>query len=129
MKMDPLGNSRAVAQELVSFAQEQGVDLEPLLNDDMFVTDKRWIWFWRKDPLPGTGPANEPLGTLHYNMQGAISVLPSKLKDSASAFRGAWTEAGTFESVEQGFALVKAWLLDRKEVDDLPSRSARRYGI
>ena len=62
-------------------------------------------------------------------MQGAISVLPSSLKGSAGAFRGAWSEAGTFEDMEQAFELVKAWLLDWKEVDDLPSRSVRRYGI
>lgn len=127
--MDPIENSRAVAQELVSLAHKQGFDLEPLRNDDMFVADRRWIWCWRKNSLPGTGPVNEPLGTLHYNMQGAISVLPSKLKDSASAFRGAWTEAGTFETLEEAVALLKAWLLDHKEVDDLPSRSVRRYGI
>ena len=34
-------------------------------------------------------------------MQGAISVLPSRLKESAGAFRGAWSEAGTFENMEQ----------------------------
>lgn len=127
--MDPIDNSRAVAQELASLAQEQGVDLEPIRKDDMFIGNRRWIWFWRKDELPYSGPANEPLGTLHYNMQGAISELPSKLKDSASAFRGAWTEAGTFENLEQAFALLKAWLLDQKEVDDLPHRCVRRYGI
>ena len=75
--MDPIDNSRAVAHELISLALEQGVDLEPLCNDDVFIKDKRWVWFWRKDLLPGTGPADEPLGTLHYNMQGAISVLPT----------------------------------------------------
>jgi hypothetical protein len=127
--MDPIENSRAVAHEVVSFAQEQGVDLEPIRNDDVFIKDRRWIWFWRKDSLPGTGPADEPLGTLHYNMQGTISLLPSRLKGSAGAFQGAWSEAGTFENLEQAFALVKAWLLDWKEVDDLPSRSVRRYGI
>jgi hypothetical protein len=127
--MDPLENSRAIVQELVSLAQEQGVDLEPLRKDDMFIKDRRWIWCWRKDSLPGTGPASEPLGTLHYNMQGTVSALPSRLKGSAGAFRGAWSEAGTFENLEQAFELVKAWLLDWKEVDDLPSRSVRRYGI
>lgn len=127
--MDPIDNSRAVAHELISLALEQGVDLEPLRQDDVFIKDRRWVWFWRKDVLPGTGPADEPMGTLHYNMQGAISVLPSRLKESASAFRGAWSEAGTFEDMGQAFELVKAWLLDGKEVDDLPSRSVRRYGI
>lgn len=127
--MDPVDNFRSTAQELVSFARQQGIDLEPFRKDFAFEKDHRYIDFWRKDELPGTGPANEPLGTLHYNMQGAISVLPNKLKDSAGAFRGAWTEAGTFESVAQAFAFLKAWLLDHKEVDDLPGRFVRRYGI
>ena len=127
--MDPLENSRAVAQEHVALAQEQGVDLEPLRNDDLFLSDRRWIWFWRKDSLPGTGPAQEPLGTLHYNMQGAISVLPDYLKGSEGLFRGAWSEAGTFDSLEQAFELLKAWLIDRKEVDELPPRHVRRSGI
>jgi hypothetical protein len=127
--MDPLDNSRAVAQELVSLAQGRGIDLEPLRKDDTFLKDRRWIWCWRKDSLPGTGPADEPLGTLHYNLQGAITVLPNRLKESARAFQGAWSEAGTFENMEQAFELVKAWLLDWKEIDDLPSRSVRRYGI
>ncbi len=127
--MDPIENSRTVAQELVSLAREQGVDLEPLRKDDVFIKDRRWVWFWRKDSLPGTGPADEPLGTLHYNMQGIIAALPNRLQGSASAFQGTWSEAGTFEDLGQAFELVRAWLLDRKEVDDLPTRSVRRYGI
>jgi hypothetical protein len=127
--MDPVENSRAVAQELVSLAKQQGVDLEPMRNGDIFRTDQRFVWFWRKDELPYSGPANEEIGTLHYNMQGKIESLPNVLKDSASAFRGMWTEAGTFENIEQAFALLKAWLIDRKEVDYLPFRRTRRYGI
>ena len=79
--------------------------------------------------FPGTGPADEHEGTLHYNMQGAISVLPSALRGVVGAFHGAWSEAGTFENLEQAFELVKAWLLDCREIDDLPSRSVRRYGV
>ncbi|HTU91238.1 MAG TPA: hypothetical protein VMF69_14255 [Gemmataceae bacterium] len=127
--MDPVENVRATAQELLSFAEEQEVDVGPFCTDGHFEKDQRWVFFWRKDELPYSGPAGEKEGTLHYNMQGVISVLPNKLKESAGAFRGAWTEAGTFENVEQAFALLKAWLLDRKEVDELPSRSVRRYGI
>ena len=127
--MDPIENSRAVAQELISLAREQGVNLEPFCTDGHFHNDQRWIFLWRKDELPYSGTVDEPLGTLHYNMQGTIAVLPSKLKDSASAFQGMWTEAGTFENLGQTVALVKAWLLDGKEVDDLPPRSVRRYGI
>jgi len=127
--MDPLENSRAVAQELVSLAQQQGIDLEPLRNDDTFIKDRRWIWCWRKDSLPGSGPANVEEGTLLYNMQGPISVVPSKMKESASIFRGMWHERGAFANLEQAVELLKAWLLDRKEIDDLPRRSVRAYGI
>jgi hypothetical protein len=128
--MDPIDNERATAQEVFSYAQQRGVDLEPLRNDSMFQRDQRWIFLWRKqNALPCSGPAGESDGTIHYNMQGAISVLPSSLRESAGAFRGGWSEAGTFENMEQAFELVKAWLLDWKEVDDLPSRSVRRYGI
>ena len=127
--MDPLDSFRATAQELVAYAQRQGIDLGQVRKDFTFQRGRRWIDVWRKDSLPGTGPAHERLGTLHYNMQGAISALPGSLKESASAFQGAWSEAGTFENMEQAFELVKAWLLDWKEVDDLPSRSVRRYGI
>jgi hypothetical protein len=127
--MDQVDNERATAQELISFAKQQGFDLDQLRNDCMFQKDRRWVILWRKNELPCSGPANEPLGTLHYNMQGAISVLPNSLKHSASAFRGAWSEAGTFENIEQAAQLVKAWLLDSKEVDDLPQRQVRRYEI
>lgn len=127
--MDPVENFRVTSQELVSFARQQGIDLEPFRKDVAFEKDQRHIFFWRKNELPCSGPANEPLGTLHYNMQGAISVVPSRLKESASAFRGAWTEAGTSDNLEQAFALLKAWLLDWEEVDNLPDRCVRRYGI
>jgi hypothetical protein len=62
-------------------------------------------------------------------MEGTIAVVPSKLKESASIFRGHWHETGTFENLEQAVELVKAWLLDQKEVDDLPNRSVRAYGM
>jgi hypothetical protein len=127
--MDPLESFRATAQELVAYAQQQGIDLGQFRKDFTFQKGRRWIDVWRKDSLPGTGPAHEPLGSLHYNMQGAISMLPRNLKGSAGAFQGAWSEAGTFESMEQAYELVKAWLLDGKEVDDLPSRAVGRYGI
>jgi hypothetical protein len=127
--MNAVDNFRATAQELVSFARPRGIELEALRKDFTFQKDRRWIDVWRKDEMPYSGPADEKEGTLHYNMQGAISVVPSQLKASAGAFHGAWSEAGTFESKEQALDLVKAWLVDRKEVDELPRRSVRRCGI
>jgi hypothetical protein len=125
--VDPVDDVRATAQELIALARQRGLDLEPLLNDFSFVSDRRWIDFWRKrDDLPCTGRPEEKEGTLHYNMQGTISVLPDYLKASAELFRGGWSEAGTFDNLEQAFELLKAWLIDRKEVDDLPPRHVRR---
>ena len=111
--MEPSGNERTVAEELISFANRQGVNLEPLRVDGSFQKDGRSIWLWRKDELPCSGPANQREGTLNYNMQGTIAVLPDKLKASASAFRGAWSEAGSVENVDEAFKLMKAWLIDK----------------
>lgn len=127
--MDPLENSRAVAQEIATFARQQGIDLESLREDFAFQKERRFIDCWRKDELPCSGPVLEKAGTLHYNLQGTIAYVPSQLKESVNIFRGSWHETGTFENIEQAFELVKAWLLDWKEVDDLPRRSVRSYGI
>lgn len=128
--MDQIDNERATVNELISFARQKGLDLEPFHHDSVFQMDRRWVFFWRRlDGIPASGPAEERAGTLHYNMQGAIAVLPSLLKESSNAFRGAWTEAGTFENIEQAFELLKAWLVDRKEIDELPPRKIRRCGI
>jgi hypothetical protein len=127
--MDPVDNMRVTADEIMSLARQKGLELERLCTDGHFQNGRRWIYVWRKNKLPGSGPANVEEGTLLYNMQGPISVVPSKMKESASAFRGMWHERGAFENVGQAVELLKAWLLDRKEIDELPSRSVRAYGI
>jgi hypothetical protein len=128
--MNQVDNERATARELVAYAQSRGIDLEPLRNDTLFQTGQRWIFMWRKrDDLPASGRDDEPEGTLHYNMQGSISVLPSVFKNSPAAFQGAWSEAGTFENLDQAVELLQAWLLDAKEIDELPPRNVRRQGI
>ena len=128
--MDAVDNERKTAEEVVFHARQKGVDLEPFRSDSLFQKGQRWIFLWRKwDALPCTGPGDDQEGTLHYNLQGAISVLPSRLTEAPGAFRGAWSEAGTFEDLDQAFELVKAWLLDCREVDALPGRSVRRCGV
>jgi hypothetical protein len=125
--MDPVENVRATAQVRIALGRQEGLDLEPLRDDFSFKTNKRWVYFWRKrDDLPCTCRPEEKEGTLHYNMEGSISVLPDYLKASAELFRGGWSEAGIFDNLEQAFELLKAWLIDRKKVDDLPSRHVRR---
>ncbi len=128
--MDQVENECTTALELVTYAQAQGFDLEPLRNDSLFQKNQRWVFFWRNiNGLPCSGPANEKPGTLHYNMQGAIAMLPDRLIGSVKTFQGGWTEAGTVDGVAQAFELVRAWLVDAKAVDDLPQRSVRRSGV
>jgi hypothetical protein len=127
--MDPAANTRATAEEVVSFARDHGVDLERYCRDGLFQKDQRWIFLWRKDELPWSGRTGEEAATLHYNMQGEITRPPPAFQRPSDAFHRAWSEAGTLESVGQAFALMKAWLLDGNEVDELPQRSARRSGI
>jgi hypothetical protein len=128
--MDPIDNERAVAQEIMSLARDRGIDVEPICFDGhFFQAHQRFIFFWRKDELPGSGRADEKVGTLRYSMQGTIFELPFSFKDSAEAFHGMWSEAGRLDDIEQAFELLKAWLRDGKEVDQLPARSTNRYGI
>jgi hypothetical protein len=115
--MNDLESQEATAQELVAFAKQRGVDLSSTCNDFAFFSEGRFILVWRKE------------GKVHYNMQGSIGALPERYKASASAFRGMWHEAGTLPGLEEAFGFLKAWLIDRKEVDDLPQRYVRREGI
>jgi hypothetical protein len=128
--MDQIENERATAWEIVTEARKRGFELESLIVDSVFLNQQRWIFFWRyRDELPCSGQSGEEEGTLHYNMQGRISGLPNRLRGAEISFHGAWSEAGTLETIEQASDLVKAWLIDGKEVDDLPRRLARRWQI
>jgi hypothetical protein len=117
LKMNDLESQTATAQELVAFAKQQGRDLNSVCHDFAFFNEGRFILLWRKE------------GRVHYNLQGPIDILPERYKASAGAFHGMWTEAGSLADFEQAFELLKAWLIDRKEVDDLPPRYVRREGI
>ena len=110
-------SQEATAKELVAFAKQRGVDLSSTFYDWVFLNEGRFLLLWRKE------------SKILYNMQGPVNVLPEKMKASLGAFRGKWGEPGSFETIEQAFEFLKAWLLDRKEVDALPPRSVRSYGI
>jgi hypothetical protein len=117
LAMNEWESRAATAQELVAIGKQRGVDLSATHDEGAFFTEGRFIQLCRKE------------GRIHYNMQGRIGILPEKMKASASAFHGMWVERGSSETIEQAFEFLKAWLLERKEIDDLPSRSVRSYGI
>jgi hypothetical protein len=106
-----------IAEELLTLAKERVVDLAPYCHKHTFGRDGRYLVFWRQG------------GVISYRLQGPIVELPTEYRDSATAFQGMWTEAGMVETVEQAYGLLMAWIIEVKEVDDLPKRSVRRNGI
>jgi hypothetical protein len=115
--MDVVDSTEMTARELVTYAGQQAVDLEPVLDDIIFQKDGRSVFFWKKD------------SSVHYNMQGRVKSLPAGFEGSSGAFRGMWHEVGFVDGVAEAYALLKAWLLDAVEVDDLPPRSVRQHGV
>jgi hypothetical protein len=117
LEMTDLESQEATARELVVLARQRGIDLDATRHDFAFFNAGRLIMLWRKE------------GKVHYNLQGPVRKLPERYRASAHAFHGMWTEAGTLTNLEEALEFLKAWLVDRKEVDDLPRRLVRREGI
>jgi hypothetical protein len=115
--MDPIESIKEASREIVHYAQRYGVDLKPVLKDILFTKDRRWVVFWKKD------------NKYHYNMQGAVRCLPTAFRDSLHAFQGGWSESGFVEDVSEAYDLVKSWLIDQLEVDELPKRCITQRGI
>jgi hypothetical protein len=114
---DPLIAYKAAARELVAFAGRLGIDLSSLCEGFMFARGSRWIDLWFEDDV------------VRYSLQGRVAVLPSEFEASADLFTGWWNEAGSLRDIEQAFRFLKAWLLDEREVEDLPLRCMRSRGI
>jgi uncharacterized protein YodC (DUF2158 family) len=112
-------SEQTIETELIALARKNGIDLDSLWGHYAFSAKNRCIWFWQKTRK----------GAVYYNLQGSISVLPEVLKGSESAFRGVWTEAGCLENINHAFTFLKGWLIDLKEVDELPKRYTIRYQI
>jgi uncharacterized protein YodC (DUF2158 family) len=119
LMIDVMGSQKDPAQELVDFGLQQGLDLSSICHSSSFFSEGRYIWFWRKTRN----------GVIYYSTQGAVKLLPEEFRDSARAFYGMWHEAGYFENLDNAFEFLKAWILNRQEVDTLPKRSRLRYGI
>ena len=106
-----------VAGELIAFARAKNCELETLCHNSIFCNDRGYISFSRKH------------NRTEYALAGRVRQLPKSFQNSASAFRGHYHEGGSVESIEAAFELIKAWLLDGKEVDELPARNVRSEGI
>jgi uncharacterized protein YodC (DUF2158 family) len=119
LEIDYLESMGATSQALVALGKEQGIELASLCHHSQFLHQERYIIFWRRSKI----------GVVYYSMQGRVEVLPEEFKESANAFHGMWCEAGHLDDIEQAFAFLEAWVLARKEVDELPRRYRSRYGI
>lgn len=115
--MNEFESLAAIANDLIDFARQRGEDISPKCHNSAFFEEGRYMMLWQKD------------GKIHYNMQGKIRTLPERYKASATAFHGMWTEVGTVQDVEAAYEFLKAWLIERREIDDLPQRHVKREGI
>lgn len=113
---------RAAAAELSCLGQKQGVDLSQFCGSRFLFLNEtagRMIFVWRVD------------SGIAYNMQGRILALPQVFTGSASAFNGMWSESGVLPDLDRTLEFVVAWLVDAREVDELPipQHHRKRWGI
>jgi len=116
-ELDEIEDFRDIEGEILSVAQHLGVDLAAIRHTSGFFHDGRDISYWRRG------------GILHYCIQGDVAVLPDEFKESATEFSGIYQESGTVDSFEQAIQLLEAWLIQCREVDQLPKRVIRKRGI
>src|SRR5437870_10448328 len=113
--MDILESRRETAEHLQRYAAAQGTDLRSFRDEhDVFSHRKRWIDFWLEGAAVG------------YHLRGEIGKLPTQFATSQSSFRGIWDEAGSIDDLHHALQLLRSWLIDGKEVDDLTSRMIHR---
>jgi hypothetical protein len=113
--MDYIESRREAAERLVHYASKHGLDVAPYRDEhDIFTGRKRWVDFWVDGNAIG------------YHIRGDIGKLPAHFVTSQSSFRGVWDEAGSVENLQQAFYLLRFWVIDAKEVDELPDRKVHR---
>ena len=113
--MDFLESRREAAERLHRHAAAEGTDLAPFRDEyDVFSHRKRWIDFW----LEGA--------TVGYHLRGEIGKLPTQFATSPTSFRGVWDEAGSINDLHQALELLRSWLIDTMEVDQLTGRMIHR---
>src|SRR5947209_6614516 len=120
--MEPTTEEEQVtAKALIAFAQQRGIDLNPLRGIGVFQKNERWMVFERqKSDLDEDASVSEEIGPIHYVIRGDIPSVPTKYRDSTELFPVHWAEAGSVENFEQALALLEAWLQNQMHVDNLP---------
>jgi hypothetical protein len=115
--MTEFDSAQLVASELVALAQRRELDLTPLLKESLlFLTSDRFIYFWRVEEK------------IRYSCQGRSIVSPGGVSGSDTAAGSGYSETGILDNLEDALKLLKAWLLDGKEVGALPERHVTSYG-
>ncbi len=113
--MDFLESRRAAAERLHRYAAAHGTDLAPFRDEyDVFSNRQRWIDFWLDGAAVG------------YHLRGEIHKLPARFATSQSSFRGVWDENGSIEDLQQALDLLRSWVIEAKEVDELTGRKIHR---
>jgi hypothetical protein len=113
--MDFLESRREAAERLLSYAASHGNDIARFRDEyDVFSNRQRWIDFW----LEGD--------TVGYHLRGEVGKLPTPFATSQSSFRGIWDEAGSINDISQALELLRSWLVEGKEIDELTGRKIHR---
>lgn len=108
----------ATSKQIVAIASAYNVDVRPICNEyGVFESRKRLIEFWFKDD------------SLRYHLSGEISIPPAEIGPNNRSFQGIWDETGSIPDLEQAFQLLRAWLVECKEIDELPDRTVLRWMI
>jgi len=109
--MDQLEPCQVAARELLAVAELRGIDLRPLWLDWVFRSEDRTIYFWQEE------------GKYHYTLEGEIGQATG-----TTAYGSFWGESGVIGGIDDAVQLLSAWLLDRKEVGELPMRDTISHG-
>ena len=104
------------AQELTQLARTAGIEFVFQEPGD-FWANGREITLYQEG------------GAIHFAMQGPIQVFPRYFAASATAFHGMYREGGAFENEDQARVFLLAWLIERKDADELPTRDIHSRGI
>lgn len=109
-------NMQNTARELVDRCPHFGA----VLQNRYFIDQDRRIQFWRVN------------GKICLYMQGRIARLPAEIPEPEPGMQlRRYYELSELENLEEAVKFLQAWLVEGREVDDLPfpGRYRKRYGI